>query len=232
GHSPPVGGDLWRFALVGAIAPGSSQGLFVASIGAIGPSRASVLVGTSPVFSVLLAIVFLDEGWRWAIVVGTLLTVVGGALISWEPGSIARRVGIAFALITAFTFGLRDVVARQFGSDSSVSSWWAGALVLGTAAVVLIAMVVIRDGTDTITRARSCLPEFAASGLAIGVALPVLLEALDRGEVGVVAPLSLAAQNITVLALGAVVFGRQERTPRVVMALLLVLLGATLIMAT
>ncbi|MGI9624589.1 MAG: hypothetical protein ACR2PK_17285, partial [Acidimicrobiales bacterium] len=42
GHSPPVGGDLWRFALVGAIAPGSSQGLFVASIGAIGPSRASV----------------------------------------------------------------------------------------------------------------------------------------------------------------------------------------------
>ena len=54
--SPLTDSDiLWKFAIVGMIAPGSSQGLFVSSIGSIGPARTSILIGTSPVFSVLLA---------------------------------------------------------------------------------------------------------------------------------------------------------------------------------
>lgn len=229
GQTPPSGGDLWRFALVGAIAPGSSQGLFVASIGMIGPSRTSVLIGTSPAWSVLLAILFLGESWQAAIIVGTLLTIVGGALISWEPGLDARRVGVALALVTALTFGIRDVVARQFNTESDVSSWWSGAVVLGAAAVVLwmITMATARGAIGA--GVRAALPEFLASGLMIGLALPLLLEALDRGRVGVVAPLSLAAQNISVVALSAVVFGANERTRNVLIALVLILVGATLV---
>ena len=222
----PSADDLWRFALVGAIAPGSSQGLFVASIGSIGPSRTSVLVGTSPVFSVLLAMAFLDEDWRLAIIVGTALTVVGSALISWEPTSGVRRVGVALALLTAFSFGVRDVVARHFNSDSDVSSWWAGAVVLGAAGLVLVTMAVATQRGGTARAFKAATPEFLASGLLIGMALPVLLIALDRGQVGIVAPLSLASQNISVVAVGAVVFGAQERTPRVLAALTLVLAGA------
>ena len=63
----------------------------------------------------------------------------------------------------------------------------------------------------------------------IGVALPLLLEALDRGRVGVVAPLSLASQNLTVVAVGSLVFGVHERTGRVVVAVALILAGATLV---
>ena len=73
------------------------------------------------------------------------------------------------------------------------------------------------------------MPEFFASGLAIGLALPILLAALDRGQVGIVAPLSLASQNVSVVALGAVVFGADERTPRILVAVILVLAGATLV---
>lgn len=232
GQAVPSADDLWRFALVGAIAPGSSQGLFVAAIGSIGPSRTSVLIGTSPVFSVLLAIMFLDESWRLAIVAGTLLTVVGSALISWEPGLLAKRVGVALALATALSFGVRDVVARQFNTESDVSSWWSGAVVLGAAALVLIAMTAVRERDKVVAGVRTALPEFLASGLMIGLALPVLLEALDRGEVGIVAPLSLAAQNISVVGLSAVVFGAHERTPRVIGALGLIVLGATLVTAS
>ncbi len=231
GQPTPSSADVGRFALVGAIAPGSSQGLFVAAIGSIGPSRTSVLVGTSPVFSVLLAIAFLDEGWHVAIVAGTVLTVLGGVLISWEPGVLARSLGVAFALATALSFGIRDAVARQFSTDSDVSSWWSGAIVLGAAATVLTGAVLIRERRRTIAVVRSALPEFLASGVLIAVALPTLLAALDRGRVGVVAPLSLAAQNVTVIILGAIVFGANERSPRVIGALVLVLLGATFITA-
>ena len=229
GHDLPAWDDVWRFALVGAIAPGSSQGLFVAAIGRIGASRASVLVGTSPAWSVVLAIVFLDESWQAAIIAGTAVTIIGSAIIGWEPGLSGRRLGVLLALATALSFGVRDVVAREFGSSSPVSSWWAGAIVLGAAAVVLGAQAVAAERAELAAACRRAMPAFAVSGLVIGCALPLLLEALDRGRVGVVAPLSLASQNLTVVVVGSVVFGVHERTGRVVLAVALILAGATLV---
>ncbi|MFV2038816.1 MAG: EamA family transporter, partial [Acidimicrobiales bacterium] len=207
GQPAPSLDDTWRFALVGAIAPGSSQGLFFAAIGSIGPSRSSVLVGTAPMFSVLLAIVFLDESWSVPIIVGTILTVVGGAVISWQPGPRLLQFGALLALATAVTFAIRDVVASHFAQDSDLTSWWAGAVVLGAAALVLAVSAAVKDRGATLPGLRRALPEFIASGVMIGIALPVLLEALDRGQVGVVAPLSNAAQNVAVVLLSAAVFG-------------------------
>ncbi len=229
GQAAPTGDDLLRFGLVGAIAPGSAQGLFVAAIGSIGASRTSVLIGTSPVFSILLAIAFLGEDWKLGIIVGTVVTVAGGAIIGWEPGLLARRLGVMYGLITALTFGVRDVVARSFNTDSDISAWTSGAIVLGAASVVLFVMVAVQHRRDMGSALAGAFPEFVASGLLIGLALPTLLAALDRGQVGVVAPLSLAAQNVSVVALAAVVFGRDERTPRILVAIVLVLFGATLV---
>jgi drug/metabolite transporter (DMT)-like permease len=231
GQALPASEDVWRYALVGAIAPGTSQGLFVAAIGSIGPSRASVLVGTSPIFSVLLAILLLDEQWRIAIVVGTLLTVIGGALIGWEPHMSARRIGVLLAVLTAVSFGIRDVVARHFNTGSDVGSWWSGAVTLGSAAVVLAVMASVKQRRNLFRSVGVALPDFLASGLLIGLALPTLLAALDRGVVGVVVPLSLAAQNVSVVILGAIVFGAQERTPRILLALVLIVGGGALVVA-
>ena len=97
------------------------------------------------------------------------------------------------------------------------------------ASIVLFVMVALQERGGTISALRGALPEFVASGLMIGIALPTLLAALDRGQVGIVAPLSLASQNVSVVALAAVVFGADERTPRILIAILLVLLGATLV---
>lgn len=232
GADPPSGGAIWRFALVGAIAPGSSQGLFVASIGAIGPARSSVLVSTNPLWSVMLAIIFLDEGWRVSVLVGTALIVVGGALISWEPGLGFRHVGVVLALIVAVTFGIRDVVARSFTIESDLSTWWAAAIVLGSATLVvaMIGVAQLRGGfAADVGRA---LPSFVWSGLAIAVALTALFWALDRARVGVVAPLTNASQSVMVVVLGAAVFGARERTPRILAALVLVVAGGALIAVT
>jgi drug/metabolite transporter (DMT)-like permease len=232
GSTGPSSGDFWRFALVGAIAPGSSQGLFVASIGSIGPARSSVLVGTAPMFSMLGAIAFLDESWSVIIVVGTLLTVIGGALIGWEPGQSWRRFGVVYALAAALTFAARDVVASSFGGNSDVSAWWSGALVLSAAAIVLMGIVAVSPERRRIRAGvTAALPEFIASGVAIGLALPLLLAALERGRVGAVAPLSNAVQNLTVVVLAGIFFGVQERTPRVLAALAMVVVGGALITA-
>ena len=229
GSSLPDSEVLWKFAIVGIIAPGSSQGLFVSSIGSIGPARTSILIGTSPVFSVLLAVIFLDESWKTTIMIGTLLTVVGSALISWEKGIRFRQAGIVFAIATSLTFAIRDVVARHFNVGTNVSSWWSGTIVLISASITLWIFVSIKFGPIWKTQTRKALPEFIPSGIMIGIALPLLLEALNRGAVNIVAPLALASQNIAIVILSGWFFGSRERTTQVIMAMVLILIGGIVV---
>ena len=229
GSSLPDSEVLWKFAIVGIIAPGSSQGLFVSSIGSIGPARTSILIGTSPVFSVLLAVFFLDESWKTTIMIGTLLTVVGSALISWEKGIRFRQAGIVFAIATSLTFAIRDVVARHFNVGTDVSSWWSGTVVLIAASITLWIFVSIKFGPIWKTQTRKALPEFIPSGIMIGIALPLLLEALNRGAVNIVAPLALASQNIAIVILSGWFFGSRERTTQVIMAMVLILIGGIVV---
>ena len=229
GSSVPDSEVLWKFAIVGIIAPGSSQGLFVSSIGSIGPARTSILIGTSPVFSVLLAVIFLDESWKTTIMIGTLLTVVGSALISWEKGIQFRQIGIIFAVATSLTFGIRDVVARHFNLGTDVSSWWSGTVVLIAASITLWIFVFIKFGPIWKAQTRKALPEFIPSGIMIGIALPLLLEALNKGAVNIVAPLALAAQNIAIVILSGWFFGSRERTRQVIVAMILIFIGGIVV---
>jgi len=229
GSSFPDSEVLWKFAIVGIIAPGSSQGLFVSSIGSIGPARTSILIGTSPVFSVLLAVIFLDESWKTTIMIGTLLTVVGSALISWEKGIRFRQIGIVFAIATSLTFGIRDVVARHFNLGTDVSSWWSGTVVLIAASITLWIFVFIKFSPIWKAQTRKALPEFIPSGIMIGIALPLLLEALNKGAVNIVAPLALAAQNIAIVILSGWFFGSRERTRQVIAAMILIFIGGIVV---
>ena len=229
GSSLPDSEVLWKFAIVGIIAPGSSQGLFVSSIGSIGPARTSILIGTSPVFSVLLAVFFLDESWKTTIMIGTLLTVLGSALISWEKGIRFRQVGIVFAIATSLTFAIRDVVARHFNVGTDVSSWWSGTIVLISASITLWIFVSIKFGPIWKTQTRKALPEFIPSGIMIGIALPLLLEALNKGAVNIVAPLALASQNIAIVILSGWFFGSRERTRQVIVAMILIFVGGIVV---
>ena len=229
GSSLPDFEVLWKFAMVGIIAPGSSQGLFVSSIGSIGPARTSILIGTSPVFSVLLAVIFLDESWKTTIMIGTLLTVMGSALISWEKGIRFRQIGIVFAIATSLTFAIRDVVARHFNVGTDVSSWWSGTVVLIAASITLWIFVSIKFGPIWKTQTRKALPEFIPSGIMIGIALPLLLEALNVGAVNIVAPLALASQNIAIVLLSGWFFGSRERTRQVIVAMILIFVGGIVV---
>ena len=229
GSTLPDSEVLWKFAIVGIIAPGSSQGLFVSSIGSIGPARTSILIGTSPVFSVLLAVIFLDESWKTTIMIGTLLTVLGSALISWEKGIRFRQIGIVFAIATSLTFAIRDVVARHFNVGTNVSSWWSGTIVLIAASITLWIFVSIKFGPIWKTQTRKALPEFIPSGIMIGIALPLLLEALNKGAVNIVAPLALASQNIAIVILSGWFFGSRERTRQVIIAMVLILIGGIVV---
>ena len=107
----------WPFLIAGVLAPGCSQTLFTAAIQAAGASRASVTIGTAPLFSVAIAFVFLGEPVIAGVVVGAIFVVVGGALLLSErrrPEEF-RLVGLGLAVVATVIFATRDSLIRRLG---------------------------------------------------------------------------------------------------------------------
>ncbi|MFQ5556226.1 MAG: EamA family transporter, partial [Acidimicrobiales bacterium] len=210
--------SMARYALVGAIAPGASQGMFLTAIRSIGPARTGVLLATSPMFSVLLAIALTAETLESSVIVGTTLTITGGIMLAHEPDDRGVRafvrIGSLFAVITALAFGIRDVAARELLGDVDLEVWWAATMILVSGALVSGTVVVLR-GERLLPACRRALPEMALSGLLVGVALPALIWALSRGDVGLVAPLANGSQVMTVVTVSTLVYGASERSGRV-----------------
>jgi drug/metabolite transporter (DMT)-like permease len=228
-------GGLWAFALVGAIVPGLSQIVFVRAIRDAGASRTAVVIGTAPLLSAGLALVFLDEPLRPALAIATVAIVLGGALLVWERSRPPdfRAVGAVLALVAASLFAVRDNVVRWASLDSGADPVLAAAVSPGAAALALLAyLAATHRARPVAARVRAALPAFAPAALCLGLAYIALLLAFSRGNVTVVAPLN-ATQSLWGVLLAATFLGRAEAVgPRLVLAAVLVVSGGVLVGAT
>jgi drug/metabolite transporter (DMT)-like permease len=227
-------GGLWPFALVGAIVPGASQILFVRAVRDAGASRTAVFIGTAPILSAGIAIVFLDEPFRAALAVATVAIVLGGVLLAWErerpPGF--RLVGVALALAAAGLFAVRDNVVRWVSADNGTQPLLAASVSLAAATLALLLYLIVFGREPLGPRVRASLAAFVPAGVCLGLAYDALLVALDEGEVTVVAPLN-ATQSLWGVAFAAAFLGRLEAIgARVVLAAALVVAGGVLVGVT
>ena len=227
--------DSQGFFVIGAIVPGVAQLTFYAAIRMAGPSRSAIMLGTVPVWSVVLATIFLNEHWSASVVAGTLLAVVGSALLATEGITKASvsRLGLALAALTALQFAIRDVLARSVTQGSNLDSSAAAAVTLWVGAVVLIGVGVgtakPREFSDNLRRS---MPAMLIPGIAVGLAMPALLAAFERSRVGVVSPLLGATQTVGAVLLSGLLIGGTEINRRVVLAVIVTLAGGTLIGVT
>ncbi|MBD0338707.1 MAG: DMT family transporter [Thermoleophilia bacterium] len=213
--------SAWPFALAGLVAPGASQILFTLAVRDAGPSRTSVLVGTAPLFSVALALLFLDEPLVPALVGGAVLIVAGGALLVGErvrPETF-RLVGYAFALAATVLFAVRDNLLRWLAVDTDVPASLAAVATLGSGTLLVAAFTMAR-GRLSFRGART----FALAGAFFGLSYVALFEAYYRGRVTVVSPL-IATESLFGVLFSALVIRRAELIGKGLVA------GAALIVA-
>ena len=227
--------DSQGFFVIGAIVPGVAQLTFYAAIRMAGPSRSAIMLGTVPVWSVVLATIFLDEHWSAPVVAGTLLAVVGSVILATEGITKASvsRLGLALAALTALQFAVRDVLARSVTQESNLDSSAAAALTLGVGAVVLIGVTVGTAGPREFSEnLRRSMPAMLIPGIAIGFAMPALLAAFERSRVGIVSPVLGATETVGAVLLSGLLIGGTEIDRRVALAVSLTLAGGTLIGVT
>jgi drug/metabolite transporter (DMT)-like permease len=222
---------LWIFFAIGALVPGASQILFILAVRDAGPSRAAILIGVAPLLSVALALVLLDEPFRPALVLATVLVVAGGTALVGERArpSAFRGIGIAFALACAGLFAIRDNAVRWAAQDVDAPAVVAAAVsLLGALAVVVVYLVAARRD-----RVRSSLAPaaraFWPAGVTLGLAYLSLIVAFDRGRVSVVAPLN-ATQSLWAIGFAAAFLGAVEAIGRrTILAAVLVVCGGVLV---
>ncbi|MBA3433769.1 MAG: DMT family transporter [Actinobacteria bacterium] len=219
--------ELWPFVLAGLLGPGLSQLLFVLAVREAGPSRTSVVVGTAPLFSVVIALIFLDEPLLAGLAVGALLIVAGGLLLVGERGrpEHVRVLGLLLALAATVVFAVRDNFVRWLAVDTEVAPGAAVMATLGAGAAVIAVYLVV---TRAPVRARDARA-FAPAGLLFGLSYVCLFEAYYRGPVSVVSPL-VATESLWGVLLSALVLKRSENVGlRLAAGAVLVVLGGILI---
>lgn len=218
---------VWPFLLAGVLGPGLSQLLFTVAVRDAGPSRASVTVGTAPLFSVAIALVFLDEPLLAGVLAGAVLIVAGGVLLAGErdrPQHV-RLVGIAAALAATIVFATRDNLVRWLAGETGADPALAALATLASGAATILAFLAVRRRPVALRELRA----YAPAGLAFGLSYVALFEAYYRGRVTVVSPL-VATESLWGVTLSALFLRRHELVgPRLFLGAVLVVAGGALI---
>jgi drug/metabolite transporter (DMT)-like permease len=222
---------VWPFVIAGAVAPGASQILMLGAVREIGPARATMLLGASPVLAAVIAIVFLKEPFRVALALGTAAVVAGVVVLARERGRAESffRVGTLLALACALLYAARDNIFRWSERGAATVPPLLGAAVsLGTGALVLAVWALATRRPSHESR-FPVLVAYAPAGLLVALAYAALVTALDRGRVTVVSPLT-ATQGLWAVLFAWLVLGRTEAIGRrIVLSATLLLAGAAVV---
>jgi len=220
--------SAWPFLLAGLLAPGVSQILFTFAVRDTGASRASVAVGTAPLFAVAIALVFFDEPLVAGLVVGAALIVVGGILLVSERAQPEhfRRLSLLLAVGATIAFATRDNVIRWLGTEVTDVEPGMAAFATMLAGGAVTAGFVALSRPRLIRRAAIA---FVPAALCYGLSYVVLFEAFYRGRVSVVSPI-VATESLWGVTLSWLVLRQSERVgPRLIAGAGLVVAGGVLI---
>jgi drug/metabolite transporter (DMT)-like permease len=226
---PGAAAGVWPFLLAGVLGPGLSQLFFTLAVRDAGPSRASVVVGTAPLFSVVFALALLEEPASAPLLLGAVLVVLGGVLLvaERERPEHVRTIGLLFALACTLVFSVRDNLVRWLSVDTEVPAALATAATLAAGSATL-AVFLLGRRRGRVVDGRT-LRAFALPGLLFGLSYVCLFEAYYRGRVTVVSPL-VATESLWGVGLSALLLRRHELVGvRLAAGALLVVAGGVLI---
>lgn len=193
----------------GAMAISGLIGIFVgdtalfAAMNSLGPRRAGVLFATHAAFSAALGFWLLDERMSVQALVGAALTLAGVMTAmalgrrkdenhAWEVDRGHVGLGVALALLAALCQAVGSLVAKPVMAlqvDPMMAS--AVRVTVATAAHGVLLLSGFRAARATTAPTARVLVQTGLNGfVAMGVGMTLVLLALEKGDVGMVAILS------------------------------------------
>jgi drug/metabolite transporter (DMT)-like permease len=227
--------DLWTpanfiFVLVGIFVPGVARFFMFKGMERLGASITSCLTNSTPLFATLFAILFLQERPTATNLLGTSSIVVGIIALSWKGATKTWRTSdLLFPLTSAFLFAGRDNLVR-FGL-LHISSPIVGAAIAATTSFVTMSLIylVFEEKQPLGKSVGRGFALFAVAGFMNFLSYIFAYTALSMERVSLMSPL-INGSALFILPLSALFLKDVEQlTPRKIAAVLLVIVGVSLI---
>lgn len=220
------------FAVVGLFQPGLTRLLSYKGIDALGVAITDPIRATTPLFSAMMAILFLGEKLTLSIVVATLMIMAGITLLSWRNGSM-KLAGSALFLwypIAASALAGATQVVRKFGLAAVPHPLVAAAVTATSSFVVsILTLWYVERSQQTWKMNRQCFWWFLAAGLTISVAMVCIYYALDLGKVSVVIPIASTGPFFSLILAATFLRDVERVTSRIVLSAAMIVGGVLLL---
>jgi drug/metabolite transporter (DMT)-like permease len=220
------------FVVVGLFQPGLTRLLTYKGIDALGVAITDPIRATTPLFSAMMAILFLGEKITLPIVVATLTIMAGITLLSWRSGSM-KLVGSAVFLwypIAASALAGASQVVRKFGLAAVPHPFLAAAVTASSSFVVsLLTLWYVEKTQETWKMNRQCFGWFLAAGVTISLGMACIYYALDLGKVSVVIPISSTGPFFSLVFAALFLRDVERVTLRIVIAAAMIIGGVLLL---
>jgi DME family drug/metabolite transporter len=224
---------LLVFALSGVLTPGIVRLLYYSGLKKLGAPVNSSVFSIYPLYSVLLAVLFLSEMLSLENWVGVLLVIVGGVLVEMSSREINsgvshNRRSLVFPILGGFTLGVSSII-RKYALDIYNAPVLGVAVAYTFSFLPYVLMLVFSGSTRKALSLKQDVRFFWLAG--IGQALSWILSfyALSFEEVSIITPL-LSVEPLFV-ALFAYIYLRdlEQVSRKLVVSIVLTVLGVVLV---
>ena len=183
--------SIWPFILSGLFAPTLAMEFHFRGIAHIGLARASALLGTTPLFAVLLAIIFLGERPPVIMATGGVCIATGVIILNYTKGSGKKIPWWAFLLPMAAGMcgALRDIFTR-IGLQSAPLPLAGAAITATTSVFMMFIVLFFSGGWGGIQLPRRSISLYLVSGVFVIIAYACTFFAFQTGIVSMVSPLA------------------------------------------
>lgn len=201
------------FVIAGFFAAILGRTLNYLSIDKLGVPISTSITGTNPIFALIIAVIFLGEQVSATTILGSLLVVVGIALMSgWGAENQLKPRDLVIPLASAFFYALSSVI-RKVGLNI-LPETILGAVVGAVTSLIaypIILRLMGRSGEFKLS--RKALPWLIGGGIATSTAWIGMFTATEMGSVSVVSAI-IGANPLFGLILSAVMLRDSEKITR------------------
>jgi len=226
---------VWRaipiFAAIGVVYPGLLTLLTFASNRALGPVVTSALGNVSPLFSVVLAVLVLNEPLQPLQFGGIIIAVVGVFMITVTRTGDARDWRSWLLLLPLSAALMRGIMPPfiKIGLEIWPNPVAAGLIGYLFSSLTVLTVERVRNGSFIVKGPLAGRLWFALNGLVNGIATLLLYAAVGAGRVSVVVPL-IATYPLITLGLSALVLTNVRITAKLACGTALAVAGVVLIL--
>ncbi len=221
------------FMASGTLQPLLARIFLYIGIDRLGVARAMPLRGTGPIFSVAIAVFFLQERPVIPVYLGALFIVAGGWLVLYRKGAAGsdwRLLDAIYPLLAALLAGVSQNF-RKAGLLILPNPFVAGAVTTGTSLTIFVLYLWIKRQFSVVIPSRESLPYFGPTAFVSAISQLLVFTSLNLGDVSVMIPLLNTTPLFSLLFSAIFLRDLEKVTVHIVLGALSLLGGALLITA-